>query len=127
VVEPTYQPISFEDRRAARTVYRAVSVFVGLHRRIRLSQMVTFIQVCVEEGLTVAELAKRCKVEPHLISRHLRDLGTLNRKNQPGLGLITVVQRFHGDKRERYVILTDHGASIARKVVALMKQSLGLE
>ncbi len=116
---------SWASRRAIRMTFDAVDVFVAIHPRIFASQIRTFLRVACEEGLTVSDLAKRCGVKPCVISRHLRDLGTINRHHEPSLGLITVIQCAHGDRRQRHVILTEHGAAIARKMIAILKQSLG--
>ena len=55
------------------------------------------------------------------MSRHLRDLGNFNRHKKTGLELVAVTQRVYGDRRERHVILTEHGAKVARQMIAALR------
>ena len=110
-----------EERRAAAVLFAALEPFRKARKRMPLSLITTFMNVAIEEGLTVTELAKRCGMNGSVISKHLRDLGTVNRRQGPGLELIAVVQQVHGDHRERRVILTERGGTLARKVVNAMK------
>jgi len=86
------------------------------------TQAITFLQVAAaEEELTVSALADRCGVKHNTISKHLRDLGAINRRGEPSLGLITTVRRPNDDGRQRRVILTDRGVAVARAMAAIMK------
>ncbi|WP_338830694.1 hypothetical protein [Bradyrhizobium sp. 27S5] len=69
-----------------------------------------------EDGLTVSELAKRCGVWKTVATRYLSDLGTIDRHGRPGLGLITMVQRVYGDRREKHVYLTERGLEFASQI-----------
>jgi DNA-binding MarR family transcriptional regulator len=122
VDEPTDQRISFEARRADRILREALKVLIVMHPRMSLPQAMTFIRVAWEEGLTISELAKRCGVQPNTISKHLRDLGPIDRRQKPSLGLITVVQGVHDGRRLRHVVLTERGAAVARKMTAIVKR-----
>ncbi|APO56362.1 transcriptional regulator [Bradyrhizobium diazoefficiens] len=108
-------------RQGAALIFDAVSVFSRIHRRISLSQINTFLHVATHEGLTVAQLAELCGISGAVMSRHLGDLGAYNRRREPGLGLVAMVQQIHGDRRERRVVLTDKGVAFARQVAAAMR------
>jgi len=113
--------LSAEQRHAAAALFAAMEPFRKARKGLRLSHVSTFINIAIEEGLTVSELAARCGMSGEVISKHLRDLGSINRRHGPGLGLVTVIQQVHGDRRERRVVLTHQGGTVARKVIAAMK------
>ncbi|WP_157450088.1 helix-turn-helix domain-containing protein [Bradyrhizobium sp. ARR65] len=75
-----------------------------------------FLLIGHQEGLTVSELAKRFGVRKTVASRYLSDLGAVNRHGKPGLGLITLVQRVYGDRRERRAYVTERGLEIIREM-----------
>lgn len=115
---PTLIP---KDQRMFRRLYAALKLLIPMHRRITTTQARTFLHVAFEEGLSVSTLATRCGVRTHTISKHLRDLGPINRRGEPSLGLIEAIQKAHHDQREYFVILTPRGASLARKMFAIMR------
>jgi DNA-binding MarR family transcriptional regulator len=79
--------------------------------------------VAQEDGLTVGELAKRCGVRKNIASRYLSDLGLVDRHGRPGLGLITMVSRVYGDRRQGHVHLTERGLEVTRQMrVALIEE-----
>jgi hypothetical protein len=61
------------------------------------------------------------RVSNTVMSRHLRDLGNINRHRKTGLELVAVTQRVYGDRRERHVILTARGANVARQMIAALR------
>jgi DNA-binding MarR family transcriptional regulator len=81
-----------------------------------------FLIVAREDGLTVSELAKRCNVRKNIASRYLSDLGPVDRHGQPGLGLITMVQRVFGDRRQRHVHLTERGLEVAQQILVALTE-----
>lgn len=113
--------LSPQERRQLAAVLEAVILFCRVHRRISHSQMNTFLQVAIQQNLTVSPLAARCGISAAVMSRHLGDLGAFNRRREPGLGLVAMVQQAHGDRRERRVILTDRGAALVREVNLAMR------
>jgi len=79
-----------------------------------------FALVAEQAEQTVAELAAKCEVSPALMSRILRNLGNVNRHNRAGLELVVLVQRVHGDRRERRVILTERGVRTAKLIFTIL-------
>jgi DNA-binding MarR family transcriptional regulator len=100
----------------------AIGVLLSIHRTMPMQLAMTFLHVAADEGSTVGALAARCGVDSSVMSRHLTDLGSCNRHNEPGLALITTVQRIHGDRRERRVYLTEHGRSVFRRMIEELKR-----
>ena len=105
----------------ARMMKKALDPVRSVRRTISLQLTFTFLQVAAEPGLTVTALAHRCGVGQTVMSRHLQDLGNINRRNKAGLGLVAVTQRVYGDRRERYVVLTHRGAAVARQMIAAIR------
>ena len=92
----------------------------GIHKGGRKSPAVSlfgvFLEVCMEEGLSVEEYAKRTELPQTTMSRRLLDLGDRNGKKEPGLGLITSkFNRF--DHRKRDYMLTERGRALRDKLL----------
>jgi hypothetical protein len=65
MTEATDQPITFEARRTAARLHGALGVLVSMNRRMTLPQVLTFLHVAWEEGLTVSALAAKVGIQPH--------------------------------------------------------------
>jgi DNA-binding MarR family transcriptional regulator len=103
-------------RTTAIRIGNAVLPLLRLDSNMSMRVVSMFLIVAQEDGLTVSELARRCDVRKTVASRYLSDLGLVDRHGRPGLGLITMVQRVYGDRRQRHVHLTERGADIARQI-----------
>lgn len=110
-------------RAQAVRIANAVTVLRRLHRTMPMQLAVTYLHIAEEEGLTVGALARRCRIQKSVASRHLQDLGTSNRHGKPGLGLVVMTQRVHGDRRERHVYLTELGRETVRQIGAALKEA----
>jgi DNA-binding MarR family transcriptional regulator len=100
------------NRVMAIRLANACAPFHLLSPNTRLQVVRMFLLVGMDDGSTIGELAKRCGVSKNDASRYLRDLGTTDRYGRPGLGLVTIVQRVYGDRREHRVHVTARGAEI---------------
>lgn len=117
---PSNPALTPKDNRVLRRFYASLRLLTAMNHRISTTQAMTFLHVAYEEGLSISDLAECCGVRPHTISKHLRDLGPINRNGQPSLGLIATVQKAHHDRRVHFVILTPRGAALARKMFAIV-------
>ncbi|UWU78151.1 MarR family winged helix-turn-helix transcriptional regulator [Bradyrhizobium huanghuaihaiense] len=115
------QGLSPQARWAARTLLNVLLPMRRTRKRLTFSLVNTFLNVAAQEGLTVSELAARCGVSGEVMSKHLRDLGAVNRRHGTGLGLVAVVQQIHGDRRERHVVITPQGLDLVRQMMAVLK------
>jgi len=118
------QRFSDEDRKAGKAALRLVSAFVdiakeGGHESPPGTMLNAFLHVCMEQGLSVQEYAKRAKVPYVTMSRHLLDLGDRNWKNQPGLGLVTGRPN-PLNRRAREYMLTDKGHAFMDRICSIM-------
>jgi DNA-binding MarR family transcriptional regulator len=116
-----YRDMPRRDRIAVIRLNRAFRLLLSKYRRISTAQARTFLSICAEEGLTVSTLALKCGVEPFTISRHLRELGTRNRRGDTACGLVDVRDLELGDNRERYVFLSDQGVTLFRQMIVAFK------
>ncbi|MFK4385894.1 hypothetical protein [Bradyrhizobium sp. USDA 223] len=114
--EPARSIMTPQRRRAAMRLGNALAPLYRLDPNIRLRVVRMFLLVAQEGGLTVGELAERIGVWKTLASRYLSDLGTVDRHGKPGLGLIMMVQRVYGDRREKHVYLTEQGLDIIDQI-----------
>jgi DNA-binding MarR family transcriptional regulator len=121
MTEAENHEISPRARLQARRMRSVVHALLSLNRRMTLPQAITFVQVMATEGLTVSALAAFCGVKSHTISKHLRELGPTKRNGEPSLNLIKTIQLPNDDGRERRVVLTEHGATVARHLISLIK------
>ena len=78
-----------------------------------LQYVTTFLLVCTEENLNVTEYAKRAKISQSLMTRHLADLGEVNRYHEKGFGLVEAYDDLM-DRRNRLVRLSPQGKSVVR-------------
>ena len=103
-------------RITAIRIGNALAPLWRLNSNMRMTVVSMFLIVGQEDGLTVSELARRCGVRKNIASRYLSDLGVVDRHGRPGLGLITMVQRVYGDRRQRHVHLTERGLEVAQQI-----------
>lgn len=103
-------------RITAIRIGNALAPLLRLNSNMHMAVVSMFLIIGQEDGLTVNELARRCGVRKNIASRYLCDLGVVDRHGRPGLGLITTVQRVFGDRRQRYVHLTERGLEVAQQI-----------
>lgn len=77
----------------------------------------TFLTVAIREGLSAREYAHLLNLPTSTMSRHLLDLGDINRKREPGLMLVEQKPNIM-DRRSNVYTLTRRGA---RLVAALIR------
>lgn len=119
MAEAIDEPKSYLTRSQRETCLRLGNALAPLTRvrpNMRMNVVLMLLLVGKEDGLTVSELAKRCGVWKTVATRYLSDLGTIDRHGRPGLGLITMVQRVYGDRREKHVYLTERGLEFASQI-----------
>lgn len=89
-------------------------------RELPVNKLMTLLTVALKEGLTVDEYAKRADISPTTMSRHLLDLGDIDRNGKPGLGLVDGRTNVT-NQRERVYVLTIKGRSLLAKVVEAIR------
>jgi DNA-binding MarR family transcriptional regulator len=66
----------------------ALRPFFKLRATMPLQYITAFLLVALKEGQTVTELADRAGISPSLMTRHLADLGQMNRYHKDGYDLV---------------------------------------
>lgn len=109
------QSLNAEEKDAARVLLTALEPFKAVYSIMPLQQASTFLMVAMEEGLGVGEYARKAGANPGVMTRHMLDLGELNRRHEPGLGL--VFTRLNPmNRRMHQCFLTPKGVALATAV-----------
>jgi DNA-binding MarR family transcriptional regulator len=89
-------------------------------REMPVNKLMSLFTVATKEGLTVDDYAKRAGISPTTMSRHLLDLGEIDRTKQPGLGLVEGRTNVT-NQRERVYALTPKGRALVTKVAGALR------
>src|SRR5882724_13293983 len=68
-----------------KSMLNALKPFRAERKNMPLQYVAAFMHVASEEGLNVTEYAKRAGVSQSLMTRHLQDLGEVNRHHEDGM------------------------------------------
>ncbi|HEY2532101.1 MAG TPA: MarR family winged helix-turn-helix transcriptional regulator [Xanthobacteraceae bacterium] len=110
---------SKEDARAISMALSVLDAFREVRADMPATHIYSFLTVALEEGLGVHEYAHRAGIPQTTMTRHLLDLGSMDRKRQPGLGLLA--QRMDpADLRKHQTFLTPAGRAVVNKVIRSM-------
>jgi DNA-binding MarR family transcriptional regulator len=108
------------DSRVLNAVLSVLDAFRVIRPDMPATHIYSFLTVALEEGLGVYEYARRAGIPQTTMTRHLRDLGSMDRKRQPGLGLL--VQSMDPlDLRKHHTFLTPAGKAVAQKVIRILE------
>jgi DNA-binding MarR family transcriptional regulator len=108
------------DSRALNAALSVLDAFRAIRPDMPATHIYSFLTVALEEGLGVHEYARRAGIPQTTMTRHLLDLGSMDRKRQPGLGLLA--QRMDPlDLRKHQTFLTPAGKAVAQKVIRILK------
>lgn len=89
-------------------------------RDLPVNKLMTLLTVAQKQGLTVDDYAKRAGISPTTMSRHLLDLGEVDRKQEAGLGLVEGRVNVT-NQRERVYELTAKGRALLTKVTGAIR------
>ncbi|MCK1541008.1 hypothetical protein IVB12_03120 [Bradyrhizobium sp. 179] len=103
-----------------RALYLALKEFTALRSTMPLQYVMTFLLVATEEGKGVVEYARMNDVAPTVMTRHLLDIGDLNRAREEGFGLVTQ-ERDRNDLRRHHARITPKGKAIAHRIMQALK------
>lgn len=88
-----------------------------------LGYVLSFLEVCVDEGKGVMEYAERAEVPPTVMTRHLLDIGDRNRAKEEGFGLITQ-ERDKLDLRRHHARITPKGKALIHRMMQAIKTAI---
>jgi DNA-binding MarR family transcriptional regulator len=110
--------------RPRNTVLAALHLFKALDPRVSVNELMAFLYVCENEGLTVQELALVGRLTQSTASRSLRALGPADSEwsLQPALGLVRAYLH-PNDGRSHVIQLTERGVDLRDRIDALIRQA----
>jgi DNA-binding MarR family transcriptional regulator len=103
-----------EEREAMERVLWMLDDLRKLKGNLSVHHAMALLRVALGQGKSVAELTKEAGVPQSVMSRHLLDLGPMDRNRDPGMGLI--------EYRLSKTNLLVHEVILTRKGLAKMKQ-----
>lgn len=89
---------------------------LGWVNDLPVGKVISLLTVALKEGLTVDEYAKRAGISATTMSRHLLDLGPVDRNGAPGRGLVDGRTNIT-NQREKIYGLTPKGRELLAKVI----------
>jgi DNA-binding MarR family transcriptional regulator len=107
-----------------KVIIKKALAFLAEFRKIRktmpLQHAYSLLLVALEEGLGVQEYAQLADVAQSVMTRNLLDLGSRNRKREPGYGLVD--QRMNPmNMREHQTFLTPDGRALVKRLIMTVK------
>lgn len=119
---PVKQSVSQDDKAVLHSALAALEPFKNLNSTMPLQYVTAFMLVALEEGKGVTEYAKEAGVAPSVMTRHLADLGDVNRYHEEGYGLVKLETDLM-DRRFKKVMLTHVGKGIVAQIVRALKRA----
>jgi DNA-binding MarR family transcriptional regulator len=115
------QSVSADDKPVLKSALTALEPFKNLNSTMPLQYVTAFILIALDEGQSVTEYAKRAGVAPSVMTRHLADLGDVNRYHEAGFGLVEQETDL-ADRRYKKVRLSHKGKGVAAQIIRALKR-----
>jgi DNA-binding MarR family transcriptional regulator len=122
IMQSTADTIADEDRSALSALAAALRPWREMSDpgiSMPISIVSTFAMVAMRPDRTVSEYAKSAGVSLTNMSRQLADLGDVNRRGAPGLGLVERRVELH-DRRFMRHKLTPKGHALVRQIASAL-------
>ncbi|MGR9319157.1 MarR family winged helix-turn-helix transcriptional regulator [Rhizobium leguminosarum] len=107
-----------ENRRGLFKAFQLIELFRDLHPDVPMQTVSVFLIIAMRPSVYQRELLKLLDISQASVSRNVMALSHVNRRGDPGLGLITQ-QRDPLDARQIRLRLTPAGKELANRVAAL--------
>ena len=110
--------------RPRNTLLASLHLFKALDPRVSVNEVMAFLYVCENEGLTVQDLAVVGRLTQSTASRSLRALGPADSEwsLQPALGLVRAYLH-PNDGRSHVIQLTERGLDMRERLDGLVRQA----
>jgi DNA-binding MarR family transcriptional regulator len=109
------------EKNALSNLIAALAPFRILNPNMPMQYVTALIQVALKQGESVMEYARITGVSESLMSRHLADLGDINRRHEEGLNLIEK-SCDPMDRRTQQVKLTKKGQRVVKEMLRALKR-----
>jgi DNA-binding MarR family transcriptional regulator len=110
-------------REEGRLLHKAALLFrafTNISPTMPIQVAKTFLIVAMNEGASLVEIQRLTGFRQSTISRHLMDLGSRNRKREPGFGLLEI-KTDEMDLRKNEYWLTAKGRELVGQVIDVLK------
>jgi hypothetical protein len=109
-----------EDEKAVLVgLLKALKPFHELDSTMPLQYVTAFLQVAIKEGQTVSEYAKILGTSQSLMTRHLADIGEINRYHEAGYDLVQA-KTDPMDRRNKRNQLTTKGQRLVGQLLGAL-------
>lgn len=112
--------LSGEDAKLLHKVSLLMTAFRNVNPTMSIQVCHTLALIAIHEGVSLVELGRISGFKMSTISRNILDLGTRNRKREPGYGLVETVTD-PMELRKKKILLTSKGRELIRQVLDIMK------
>ncbi|MET0273120.1 MAG: MarR family winged helix-turn-helix transcriptional regulator [Phenylobacterium sp.] len=111
--------------RPRNAVLAAMHLFKALGARVSVNEIVAFLYVCENEGLTVQELADVARLTQSTASRSVRALGPAGSAwaQPPALGLVEAYLN-PNDGRSHVIHLSEQGRDVRDRLDAIIREAV---
>src|SRR5258705_11466652 len=113
------QSLSDDEKAALSNLEAALKPFFKLRKTMPLQYVTAFLLVALKEGQTVMEYARLAGISQSLMTRHLSDLGQLNRHHKAGYDLIEA-KTSPMDRRTKHNQLTVKGQRLVGQILGAL-------
>ena len=104
------------EKEALQKAEKLLDAFRQVRPTMPLQHAYTFLLVALNEGQGVQDYAERAGVAQTVMTRHLLDIGQMNRRREPGYGLVQ--QRSDPmDLRKHQTYLTPAGRALLHRLI----------
>jgi DNA-binding MarR family transcriptional regulator len=112
---PTHKPISPDQAATLKRAYASLKPFRALRKTMPLQYVTVLLLIASDEHHNFKTYATRIGTSESLMSRHIADLGSVNRNHTEGFGLVETYDDLM-DRRNKLVRLTPKGQRIVREM-----------
>jgi DNA-binding MarR family transcriptional regulator len=113
------QSVPDDEKAVLASLLKALRPFRELNSTMPLQYVTAFLQVAVAEGRTVTEYAKILGTSQSLMTRHLADIGVINRYHETGYDLIETKTDLM-DRRNKRSLLTPKGHRLVGQILGAL-------
>jgi len=116
--------ISPDQAAVMKRTYAALRAFREYRETMPLQYVTVLLLVASDEHQNFSTYATRIGTSQSLMSRHIADLGSVNRYHKPGFGLVETYDDLM-DRRNKLIRLTPKGRSIVYKMCEALQIAKG--
>jgi DNA-binding MarR family transcriptional regulator len=113
------QSIPDDEKAVLASLLKALKPFHDLDSTMPLQYVTAFLHVALKEGQTVSEYAKILGTSQSLMTRHLADIGKINRYHEAGFDLVEAKDDLM-DRRTKRNQLTAKGQRLVGQLLGAL-------